>query len=111
VQVSGDDKQNEETVSDETQQPEGDDTPEVKAEDKPEPKRRGRKPKAPEPSLGRMVRYVTVSNTVRPAVITRVHEDDVVDVTVFNSLGAQPVERVAPGSEDESGTYHWPEFN
>ncbi len=108
-------------MSDDNQQPEAEpntpdegvkqDGAEEQQEPKAEPKRRGRKPKTPEPSIGRMVRYVTVSQTIRPAVITRVHEDDVVDLTVFNSLGAQPVESVTPGSEDEIGTYHWPEFN
>jgi len=120
--VSGPDNQNEESVSDDNQQPEAEpNTPDegVKQdgaeEPKPEPKRRGRKPKTPEPDMGRMVRYVTASETVRPAVISRVNEDGSVDLTVFNSLGAQPVTNVEHCEFDPevvlANTYHWPEFN
>lgn len=126
VQVSdAPDEQNEETVSDETQQPEGDDTPEVQAE---EPKaeqpkqKRGRAKKSSEPvlALGRMVRYVTASETVRPAVVTRINNGGAegagsVDLTVFNSLGAQPVSDVEHMEYDPEvampNTWHWPESN
>lgn len=70
------------------------------------------------PDLGRSVRYVTGNGTIRPAVITKVHEDGVtVDLTVFNSEGAVPVTHVSEESieqewiesaEDIAGTYHWP---
>lgn len=114
-----DDNQNEETVSDETQQPEGPDTtPEVQAEPE-QPKRRGRKPAKQEPvlDLGRMVRYVTASGTERPAVVTRINNGGAegagsVDLTVFNSQGAVPVTDVEHDSEfQQPHTWHWPEFN
>jgi hypothetical protein len=126
VQVSDQpDEQNEETVTDETQQPEADTTPEVQAnpepEQQPEPEqpkqKRGRakatvKPSEPVLALGRMVRYVTASETVRPAVVTRINEGSV-DLTVFNSRGAVPVFDVRPAEYDPEvpleNTYHWPE--
>lgn len=112
VQVS-DDNQNEENVTDTPK------TPEVQAQSTPEPEapkqRRSRKPKTPEPGLGRTVLYVTVSETVRPAVISRVNDDESVDLTVFNSQGAVPVPNVRPAEYDPevamANTYHWPESN
>lgn len=70
------------------------------------------------PDLGRIVRYVTGNGTIRPAIISKVHEDGVtVDLTVFNSEGAVAVTHVSEESieqewietaEDIAGTYHWP---
>jgi hypothetical protein len=120
VQVSDDtNEQNEENVTDESQQPEADTTPEVQADPEPEaPKqKRGRakatvKPSEPVLALGRMVRYVTASETVRPAVVTRI-DGDRVDLTVFNSQGAVPVAGVKQAEYDPEvpleNTYHWPE--
>lgn len=64
--------------------------------------------KAPEPDLGRIVRYITPQGTVRPAIITAV-SDELIDLTVFNSQGAAPATRVAYDEDGEiPGTYHWP---
>lgn len=117
------DEQNEETASDETQHPEGPDTtPEVRSEPEQPKQRRGRKPAKQEPvlALGRMVRYVTASETVRPAVVTRINNGGAegagsVDLTVFNSEGAVPVVNVEHFEYDPevamSNTWHWPEHN
>lgn len=69
-------------------------------------------PSGPTAALGRVVMYVTASETIRPAIITKLHEDGAVDLTVFNSTGAVPAERVFEDAPFEDvlfpHTYHWP---
>lgn len=69
--------------------------------------RQGRKPKPQAPALGRVVIYVTAQGTERPAIITRV-DDELVDLTVFNSSGAVAVVDVALDPDKSEGTYSWP---
>lgn len=81
----------------------GDETNEI-----PTPGPRGRQKKPQEPEIGRIVRYVTPQETVRPAIITAVDEG-VVDLTIFNSAGAAPATRVRFDEEgDIPHTWHWP---
>lgn len=62
-----------------------------------------------EPTIGRIVEYTTHSDTVRPAIITRIHGHQVVDLTVFNSEGAVPAVLVEKKAFDgESGVWSWP---
>jgi hypothetical protein len=65
----------------------------------------------PDP-FGRIVRYVTPSETIRPAIVTRVHEDGAVDLTVFNSEGAAPATRVLEEPPVDGDfiphSFHWP---
>jgi len=67
--------------------------------------------------VGRVVIYVTVTGTFRPAIITKVNGDETVDLTVFNSEGAVAVQNVKHESieqewiedaTDIAGSYHWP---
>jgi hypothetical protein len=119
VQVSGQSDANEEVqVQENTQQEPVIEVPDVK----PEPKRRGpNKPKPvepepdkdPEPAIGRIVQYVTRSGTIRPAIITAVSKF-AVDLTVFNSTGAVPINGATFDAEtpgDKPGTVFWPERN
>lgn len=125
-------KETPETVNDETQgQDDGaaetptdgettgsDETPDPA----PEKPKRTRKPKPAEPAMqdrgrkvtiDRIVRYVTASLTERPAIITRVNDDDTVDLTVFNSAGATPLTKVHfdPFDGETPGTWHWPTYD
>ena len=65
---------------------------------------------APTPSIGRIVRTITASGAVRPAIIIGV-EDDKAELVVFNATnGAQYLGFVghAPVEDEIPGTYHWP---
>lgn len=82
-------------------------------EPKQEAPKRGRGKAAdekPQAGPGRIVMYVTNSETIRPAIISRVNADDTVDLSVFNSEGCVAVTNVNEADvEDEiPGTYHWP---
>lgn len=68
-------------------------------------------------TIGRIVCYVTGNGTIRPAIISAVRSDEVVDLTVFNSEGAVAVTHVQhedieqewiETAEDIAGTWHWP---
>jgi hypothetical protein len=72
------------------------------------PARQPRQPKRPVASVGRTVHYTTDSGRPRPAVITEVHDDDFVDLVIFNSLGAVPVEDIEFSEEPTSGCWSWP---
>lgn len=61
----------------------------------------------PVPALRRIVLYATTAGTVRPAIITRVNEDETVDLSVFNSEGCVPVRSAEPGDAETPGTYFW----
>lgn len=105
MQVSGQSDNNEEVS-----------VTEDKQESKQQPKRRGpNKPKeklaSPVVEIGRIVRYVTGAGTVRPAIITAVHEggDGEVDLTVFNSEGSVAVVDVPPAPVEDKAkhTFHF----
>lgn len=83
---------------------------------KPGPKPRPRpveivEPAEPVLALGRVIRYITGEGTVRPAMVTKIHSETQVDLTVFNSEGAVPVTGVLfeDAEEDIPGTCHWPD--
>lgn len=58
-----------------------------------------------EPKFGKIVLFKTSEDTERPAIISRVHEDGGVDLTVFNSEGSVFVPSVELG--DEPGTWNY----
>lgn len=61
------------------------------------------------PSIGRIVFYTTAQGTERPAIITRVVDDEEVDLTVFNSDGAVPVKNALLDEPGEPGSWSWPQ--
>jgi hypothetical protein len=82
-------------------------------------KKPGPKPKVQDdtPKSGRIVMYVTVAGTIRPAIISKVHDEKTVDLTVFNSEGSVAVQHVKHESieqewiedaTDIAGSWHWP---
>lgn len=76
-----------------------------------EPKARrkpGPKPKTPEASIGRIVRYVTDTGAERAAIITEVHEDNKASLVVFNHLGAFPVTAVSYDADGMESSWSWP---
>lgn len=117
IQQSEDDQTDTEIEQVEEQEPEvkaEEVKPEVKVEEPKQRKPRGpNKPKAQEPTIGRIVHYVTSAGTIRPAIITLVSEETV-DLTVFNSQGAVAVDTVSFDNElpgETPGTAFWPERN
>lgn len=82
------------------------------AETKPAKTRKPRQPRAIEsskPSVGRIVRYRTDPDGVeRAALITEVHDEDLVNLVVFNSLGAFPVLDAEFSEEQAPGSWGWP---
>lgn len=85
-------------------------TPEVVPQPEEQKARRkpGPKPKPPVPALCRMVIYVTDLGAERAAVITAVHEDERVDLMVFNAFGAFPALDVPFSADDMETSWHWP---
>ena len=112
VQVSGQEEVTEPVTDPKptTEAPVQEPAPPVEPE-KPKQQRKPRKPKFEEPSIGRIVNYVTSRETIRPAIVTAVH-GGVVDLTVFNSLGASPATEVQADPDDLlPHTWHWPTEN
>lgn len=59
--------------------------------------------------MGRIVHYVKGAGVVRAAIITLVHDDGLVNLTVFESDGdTYGVGRVAFNESGKGGTWHWP---
>lgn len=64
------------------------------------------------PTIGRIVHYVEGSGAHRAALITAVHSDKCVNLTVFYSdgIGFFPsVMLVDPALDNAPKTWHWPE--
>lgn len=75
----------------------------------PEPKvRKPRQTKTEEPTVGRTVHYITDSGKPRPAVLIDVHGEGLVDLVIFNPLGAVPKEEVEFSEAPEPGFWTWP---
>lgn len=73
------------------------------------PARQPRQAKTPKPSVGRIVHYATdPAGEPRAAIITDVVDDSLVSLTVFNALGAHPVEDVEFSEEYAPGRWSWP---
>jgi len=66
------------------------------------------------PTIGRIVQYVTYEGAVLPAIITRVVQDDSVNLQVFidGTLGTEHHVSVPYGEPNDGYprcTWHWPE--
>lgn len=63
------------------------------------------------PTIGRIVRYVDSPGVVWPAIIVRVHSDELVSLQVFKlgSVEAETSVSYAPASLEAGRTWHWPE--